>query len=630
MSTALLLVDIQRDYLTSSLLEPAAPELVARIGALLKTWREANRPVVHLYTRIRPDGADALPHWRRAHEAGLPLRCVRGTPGADPPAALAPRPEELVTEKTYHRGLDDPALIHALREQGVDRLVLVGLHLHACVRDTALSAQEKGFLVGVVGDAVGSDDPLQAAVARRWLERRDVVFTSSAEWLSLDSQATGSHRGRPTTATVRSQCSAARGASSEWAALSIDSRRSRVLTAADLLHDQSETASRTITLEIGKPLTAARGEVARAEALFRAAARLQPAETLAHGDGVHSRRVPVGVVALITPWNNPIGIPAGKLAPALVLGNCAIWKPSPLAPRCSALFASLLETAGFPPGVFSMAAATEDATRSLLEDPDLDAVSLSGSPAAGWAVQEVCARRRLPLQAELGGNNGAIVWGDTDLRHAAREIARGAFSFAGQRCTANRRVVVDTEVLAEFLDALIAQVGLLRWGDPMDPGTDVGPLVSAAAASRVEALIARSLPACRLLETPLGPPRASGAMLPPTILVADNPQQEIVQEETFGPVLVVQPARSFDEALSQLNGVRQGLIAALFSPDPERRRRFLARARAGILKLDQSTADAAIEAPFGGIGYSAIGPPEHGPGNLEFYTRAQAVYGTTG
>jgi acyl-CoA reductase-like NAD-dependent aldehyde dehydrogenase len=154
----------------------------------------------------------------------------------------------------------------------------------------------------------------------------------------------------------------------------------------------------------------------------------------------------------------------------------------------------------------------------------------------------------------------------------------------------------------------------------------VGPLVSVAAAERVAAAIDRARAAARAVIVPhASVPRAP--FLPPTIVLCDDPAAEIVQEETFGPVLVVQRARDFDEALRLVNGVRQGLVAALFSRSAERRARFLEEAEAGVLKLDEATADAGVEAPFGGWKASGIGPPEHGHGDLEFYTRAQALYG---
>jgi acyl-CoA reductase-like NAD-dependent aldehyde dehydrogenase/nicotinamidase-related amidase len=672
MADALVFVDLQNDFLAAPGLEPAAAELVRRAADLLEAWRATGRPVVHVHTRVRPDGSDALPHWRGR------LRCVEGTPGAEPPAPLRPREGETVAFKTFYSGFDDPVLDEALRAQGITGIVLAGVHLHACVRATALAAWQRGLTVTVAEDVVASDDPLQAAAVRRWMAGRGVRFVAAAslssslatppptqpsppdplsrhpshpprergdlerdEWgrPSPGEGAWGGGRGdggegRVGGGDVRSQirraCAAARAAARPWADRPHAERTRHLLAAAELIQQRVPDFAERIAREVGKPLRDAIAEVQRTAALLRAAGGVEPPPRMAHGADAWSRRVPLGVVALVTPWNNPVAIPAGKLAPALAFGNVVVWKPSPAAPETARALHALLLEAGLPAGALEMVSGGEPVARALFEDPDVDAVSLSGSSAAGWTAQEVCARRRLPLQAELGGNNGAIVWSDADLDAAAESVARGAFSFAGQRCTANRRVIVDRSILDPFLERLAAASGRLRLGDPLDPATDLGPLISEAAARRVEALIARAQPACRLVATPLGESVARGAYLAPAILIAEDPAHEIVREETFGPVLVVQPAESFDHALDLLNGVSQGLIAALFSPDPERRERFLASAQAGVLKLDRSTADAGAEAPFGGIKTSGLGPPEHGPGNVEFYTRLQAVYGPGG
>jgi acyl-CoA reductase-like NAD-dependent aldehyde dehydrogenase/nicotinamidase-related amidase len=676
MTDALVLIDLQNDFLAAPGLEPAAAELVRRAADLLDAWRATGRPVIHVHTRVRPDGSDALPHWRGR------LRCVEGSPGAEPPAPLLPREGETVAVKTFYSGFDDPVLDEALHTQGVTGIVLAGLHLHACVRATALAAWQRGLTVTVAADVVGSDDPLQAAAVRRWMGSRGATF-ARADAISPDtlppsqpsppdplsrhptppprergdlaSEYRGEREGwgRPSPgegawgggrgdggegwegggevgSAVRRACAAARAAARPWADRPHAERTRHLLVAAELIEQRVPDFAERIAREVGKPLRDAAAEVRRTAALLRAAAGVEPPPRTAHGADAWSRRVPLGVVALVTPWNNPVAIPAGKFAPALAFGNVVVWKPSPAAPETARALHALLLEAGIPEGALELVSGGEPVARALFEDQDVDAVSLSGSSAAGWTAQEVCARRRLPLQAELGGNNGAIVWSDADLDAAADSVARGAFSFAGQRCTANRRVIVDRSVLDPFVDRLAATAGRLRLGDPLDPETDLGPLISESAARRVEALIARAQPACRLVTTPLGAPVARGAWLPPAILIAEDPAQEIVREETFGPVLVVQPAESFDHALELLNGVSQGLIAALFSPDPERRERFLANAQAGVLKLDRSTADAGAEAPFGGIKASGLGPPEHGPGNVEFYTRLQAVYGPGG
>jgi acyl-CoA reductase-like NAD-dependent aldehyde dehydrogenase len=338
------------------------------------------------------------------------------------------------------------------------------------------------------------------------------------------------------------------------------------------------------------------------------------------------------VIGLITPWNNPFAIPLGKLAPALFYGNTVVWKPAPAGTAIAGRLMEILRTAGCPNGVVNLLCGDRSTALALM-DGDLDAVSLTGSTAAGRSAQEVCGRRHLPLQAELGGNNAAVIWADGDPAEAARRVAEAAFGFAGQRCTANRRVIVEASCYDRFLACLETATAELVWGDPQEAGAQVGPLISEEARASCAGVVARAREAASLLVQPHGATSGAarlvgcGAYYPPTIIGCDDPQQEVVQEETFGPVLVVQRAEGWEHAMRLCNGVRHGLVAALFSPSPALHERFLQEAQAGILKLNQATADAGVEAPFGGWKASAIGPPEHGASNREFYTRTQAVYG---
>jgi acyl-CoA reductase-like NAD-dependent aldehyde dehydrogenase len=336
-------------------------------------------------------------------------------------------------------------------------------------------------------------------------------------------------------------------------------------------------------------------------------------------------------VAIVTPWNTPVYIPLGKIAPALAYGNAVVWKPAPAALTISERVVRLLDQVGLPPDVVGLVPGGRRAAVAAMSDPDVDAVALTGSSRAGFAAQEVCSSRRIPLQAELGGNNAALVWPDADLHQAAREIAEGAFAVAGQRCTANRRVVVHNECRSELLEHLARETGALPWGDPLDPETRVGPLVSHEARARVADLVDAAetgpnpiiVPHGRM--TPCG--RSDGAWYPPTIVCCDDPSHELVQEETFGPLLVVQAAGDWDHAMTLINGVRQGLVSALFSSSPDVASRFLEEAAAGVVKINLSTADAGVDVPFGGWKWSGIGPPEHGGFDRDFYTLPQAVYG---
>jgi acyl-CoA reductase-like NAD-dependent aldehyde dehydrogenase len=397
---------------------------------------------------------------------------------------------------------------------------------------------------------------------------------------------------------------------------------------------ESERLARQIATEVGKPVRDARAEVAFAVQLMRAAVgRSRDKHEDERGPEWRVCRRPHGVVALITPWNNPLAIPLGTLAPALLYGNAAVLKPSPPGAGVALTVLALLERAGAPADVVHVVNGDAATAQCVIEDPRVGAVSLTGSTGAGAAGRASCARRGIPFQGELGGNNAAIVWSDADLPSTAEQVAAGAFGSAGQRCTANRRVIVDESCYDTFLAQLERATAALAWGDPLEEHTQVGPLVNDAALRRVTAVVTRARSAgWPVLQAHAGSPAGAellqaGCYFPPTIVLCDDPAAGIVQEETFGPVLVVQRARDVDHALALNDGVPQGLVASLFTHSAALQERFLAETRAGILKLNRATAGVDAAAPFGGWKASGDGPPEHGSGDALFYTRPQTVYG---
>jgi aldehyde dehydrogenase (NAD+) len=290
-----------------------------------------------------------------------------------------------------------------------------------------------------------------------------------------------------------------------------------------------------------------------------------------------------------------------------------------------------MDAAGLPPGIVNLVHGDRGTAEHLLSDPNIDGATLTGSSRAGFAAQVICMRRRIPFQGELGGNNAAIVWSDADLGQAAALIALGGFGSAGQRCTATRRVIVDRECSGKFLDQFQEAVSELSWGDPLNERTRVGPVISKDALRRIAGVVDRARAAGATVLTPhasafpaeVGP---GGFYFPPTIVCCRDPAAEIVLEETFGPVVVVQEANSWEHALDLCNGVSQGLVASLFSSSAGHAREFLAEARAGLLKINTPTAGAAADAPFCGWKGSGVGPPEHGVADIEFYSRWQTVY----
>ena len=645
MRAALLLVDLQFDYLASPGVEPPAAALVTRAAALLRGCRGLRLPVIHAWTTVHPNDDRRLPHWRQADR----WLCVAGTAGHRPPEALLPLDGERVVNKTGFNPFASGELDAALRDSGCDTVIVAGLHLHACVRTAAVECLERGYTVWIASDAVASNDPLHAESTRRWLSARCVEFL---EVSSVLAQTEGGarpalvHRSPRRlsetlfevpvagAAQVMAAAAAARDYGTEWRKTGPTARLAILSAVADGLAGAAPHLAAQMAEEIGKPISHGLEETRRAAAnvrdVVRRAAGFEPCE---HEPGGTVRHRPWGVVALISPWNNPVAIPAGKIAPALAYGNTVVWKPAPAAYRISLAVLELLRQAGVPPDAVRMVTGEGSTARLVAADANVAAVTLTGSRLAGYAVQEICARRAVPLQAELSGNNAAIVWDDADFPHAAAQVAWGAFGFAGQRCTANRRVIVHAPSFEAFFAELKAAAERLVWGDPLDAATEIGPVIDAAKRDEMTTLLAAAEAdgAAHRVER-LQPIRAAepwtreGAYAQPVMAGCDRPGHPLVQEETMSPLLVIQRADDFAHALALCNGVRHGLAAAIFTNTEDLRERFFEEAEAGILKVNSSTAGADVTLPFGGWKHSGLGPPEHGQADRLFYTRLQAVY----
>jgi acyl-CoA reductase-like NAD-dependent aldehyde dehydrogenase/nicotinamidase-related amidase len=669
MKLALVLVDVQNDYLARPGLMPGADELIPKIEALLAGFRKMGLLVIHVRTLICEDGADSMPHWQRK---GV-VHCVTGTPGAMSPVSLAPIDGEAVVGKRHFSGFESGRLDEVLRADGVDTLIVAGLYTHGCIRATATDAYQKGYTVQVAADGVASTDPQHALISREWLEDRAARFLSIEDILaaigathptqrhSPDTDVPAAHIGgawisspdlpvwehfdpcdvtrllaRTPIADAALVCRAVHGAQlagRSWA-LVPSAERSRMLERwAQVIEHYRGTWTEMLAEQIGKPLGDARDELERTAGHIRTTARLiATAADETHGtDGLLTRHCPRGVIAVITPWNNPFALPVAKIASALAFGNSVVWKPALPAPEVAmAVVASLVE-AGIPASLLSMVFGDAGTARALIAHPGIAAVTLTGSERAGTEAALLCARRAIPLQGELGGNNAVIVMADTDLGGAAKAVAASAFGFAGQRCTAIRRIVVDRTVCDRFTAMLLGEMDQLRVGRPLDPATRVGPLISAERRQAVMAAVRRAVTTDggRILFGGKVPQElAGGNWYQPTLVAGLAPGAALVQEETFGPVAVIQSADGYDEAIRLCNEVSQGLVAAFFGNDTALQRRFLEEAEAGILRLNPVTFQIAADAPFGGWKSSGIGPPEHGRWDREFFARPQAIYGT--
>lgn len=663
---ALLLVDLQEDFLQRDGLLPPRSALISSVTPLLDGIRRLGLPVLHSQTRIRPDGSDRMPHW----ECENRWECVEGTPGAAPPAVLAPVSGEPVSYKRFFNAFSADDLDVELRARNVDTLVIAGVYLHACIRETAIDAYARGYDVWIVDDAVASTEPVHAEFTREHL-RRFVDFVDTARvlrrfgakpdpqggeiapfpvaciegrWVSGSDDDGSVHRmpadqreviaavPRAGDPEVARAAGAAARAGLQWRRTSTSERVQLLVRWRENLAQCRDELVSLLIREVGKPRRESEGEFERALAHIETAVALvgRSGPMALDAEGlVRVRHRPVGTIGLVTPWNNPLAIPVGKLAPALGFGNSVLWKPALQAPGTARVLMESLLACGIAPGLVSLLFGDASTARAVIRHPEVSAISITGSAGTGSSAAALCAHYGKRLQAELGGNNAAVVLADADLDAEVPGLALAAFGFAGQRCTAIRRFVVERSILSEFERRIVREVESLAVGDPADATTRVGPLSSLGHRRRVVAALEEAVAeGGRILcggFVPAG--LEQGCYLAPTVVADLDVGAHLVQEETFGPVAVLQAADDLDQAIEMANGVSQGLLAAVCTRDALRRRRVADSAEAGILKLAPGALAVHAGAPFGGWKGSGIGPPEHGEWDREFYTRPQAVYG---
>jgi aldehyde dehydrogenase (NAD+) len=402
---------------------------------------------------------------------------------------------------------------------------------------------------------------------------------------------------------------------------------------AAAIADRAEEIAQLAVREVGKPVGEARGEVGRCIAVLRyyageavrATGSLIPAQV--SGALQFSMHQPLGVVALITPWNFPLAIPMWKVAPALAFGNTVVLKSAESSSRCALALAECALTASIPNGVFNVVLGAGDVLGPLLiAAPEVRAVSFTGSGRVGASVAVAAAGRNIRYQTEMGGKNVAIVLPDADLRRAASLVAGGAMRYAGQKCTATSRVVVAREVEGAFLDELRAQVGALSIGPVTDPSAAIGPVISAQSRASITAVL-DGIDAERIYvgDIPRSSEFANGFFVPPTVVRGAAADSVLGQRELFGPVLATFVADDLDHAIALANGTEYGLSAALFTRDLPSALRYIDRIDVGMVRVNGDTTGVDPHAPFGGMKGSSSGSREQGPAAHEFYTEIKTV-----
>ncbi|MBC8326522.1 MAG: aldehyde dehydrogenase family protein [Verrucomicrobia subdivision 3 bacterium] len=439
-------------------------------------------------------------------------------------------------------------------------------------------------------------------------------------------------------AEAQAAIDAAQTAFPAWRATTAPARGKILSAVANIIAGRKDELAEILCREEGKTKVEAGMEVGRTVDIFRFMAGLSytiGGSVVPHdlpNNMLFTKREPLGVVALITPWNFPIALPAWKLAPALVSGNTVVLKPATQAPAMALELARAFDEAGLPAGVLNVVVGSgKEVGDELANHEAVQALSFTGSHDVGHGIYQQLAPRMTRAQMEMGGKNPTIVLADADLDFAAKIVGLASFGQTGQVCTATSRVIVSEEVADEFTEKLIAEAQSRNVGNGMNDGVTMGPAVSAGELDgNLDYIkIANDEGAeCvwggeRLGEGDL----EHGHFMSPAVIANVKNSMRIAQEEVFGPVVGVVKAGDFDEAIALANDIEYGLSASIITRDITKAMRYTDQIEAGVVKINQISTGLALQAPFGGVKHSSTNNfKEQGQTAIDFYTRVKSVY----
>lgn len=433
-------------------------------------------------------------------------------------------------------------------------------------------------------------------------------------------------------ASVDSAVQAAAAAQTKWSALPGPTRADHLNRWADAIQARAKELADAVVREVGKPIGEARGEVGRCGMILRyfageavrSVGEVIPAQV--PGALQFTIQEPLGVVALITPWNFPLAIPLWKAAPALAMGNTVVLKPAEGSSYVAWLLAQTAKDAGLPEGVFNLVLGDgSQIGNTLMNHPLVRAVSFTGSDVVGAKVAQTCAARNIKFQTEMGGKNVGIVLKDADMTQAANLVASGAMRYAGQKCTATSRVIVEKSARDAFMTALRSALDALPYGDPAMDATAVGPVITKKSFDSLNSAIKAANAESLYEASPVTSDLAEGFFVAPVVFGVTDIQSDLAQKELFGPVLSLIEASDLDEALSLANQVRFGLSASIFTKDIGSALKYVNRIQAGMVRVNADTTGVDPHAPFGGFKGSSSHVREQGPAAKEFYTETKTV-----
>ncbi|MBL4789360.1 MAG: benzaldehyde dehydrogenase [Kordiimonadaceae bacterium] len=427
---------------------------------------------------------------------------------------------------------------------------------------------------------------------------------------------------------IAATCSKAGETQTAWAALTPVARGDILRKFAVLCEQHSEEIAHWIVRETGSIPPKADFEINTSvrEAIETAALTAQPTGYILSSEQTRdsfARRVPLGVVAIITPWNSPFVLGARILLPALAMGNACVLKPDIQTPVSGGyLLAKLFELAGVPEGVVSVLPGEGDVGAMLVENDDIDMIAFTGSTATGRKVGEAAGRGLKKAALELGGNNAVLVFEDADLDAVISAVAFGSFFHQGQICFTVGRHIVHENIFGEYCNKLAEKAESLHVGDPAKEQCHLGPIINEIQASRAEKLMQDSIDMGANL---LAGGTRDGLNFRPTVLRDVTPDMPIYAEETFGPIAPVTSFKSDDEAVSLANSVEYGLVTSIFTANQSRAMRISRQLRTGIIHINDQTVIHEVYGPIGGMGASGNGARSGGPSVMDEYSQWQWV-----
>lgn len=444
---------------------------------------------------------------------------------------------------------------------------------------------------------------------------------------------------------VRKAVDAAAHAQKEWGKTPRPVRGALLHKAAQLVREGAEAIANLITLEEGKNLTEARGEVQKTINTLEYTASLgrQPSGQVIPSEVpntfVYTSKSPLGVVGVITPWNFPICIPAWKIGPALLEGNSVIYKPASLTPACAVALVECFEKAGLPPGVLNLVFGSGSVVgNEIASNPKIRAISFTGSNEIGTHLNQVASKRLAKVQLEMGGKNPILVCADADLDLAAAAAISGAFGSTGQRCTATSRVIVEKAIHAEFVQKLAELTQKITVSCGITSPQAMGPVVdghqyqsvlkeiASAKQEGAKLVVGQEIGDASSIQTLCQTAETKGYFVAPTLFDHVHKDMTLAQKEVFGPVLAVIPVADFAEALEVANQVEYGLSASLYTRDIQKIMNYASSIETGIAHINAPTVGGEVHAPFGGSKATGTGGREMSWMGPEFFSEVKTVY----